>query len=349
MIHLLERVAGVRSTPTHTYVVAQTTPRKPVRLAGLDLAKGVLVLVMVVYHWMNYFIGLDSALYKYLRFLTPSFIFVTGFLISNVYLARFAAGERGIPARLIQRGLKLLGIVLVLNGAASILGTGTIAARLADQSLGGLAWAYLAGFAPVSFSVLVPIAYLLISAAGLLIMSRHFHGLFHLLSAALIVAALVFEWKGFQSGYLDLLSVGMLGVSVGHIPIAGVNRIVQRRAMILVAYVAYLWAITVWNAVYALQVAGVCLSLAVLYRPGGVVQDNMLQRVLIRLGEYSLFAYIAQIVILRSGTHVFGAGTESAYAALFVGIGGTILSVEAVDRYKHRVAGLNRLYAAVFT
>ena len=43
------------------------------RDAALDFTKGVLVLLMIVYHWANYFLYVDGESYRYLRFLTPSF------------------------------------------------------------------------------------------------------------------------------------------------------------------------------------------------------------------------------------------------------------------------------------
>src|ERR1700734_3441984 len=100
------------------------------RLPGLDFTKGVLVLVMVLYHWVNYFIGTQWGYYQYLRFLTPSFIFITGFMISNVYLSKYAAADPRLPKRLFTRGLKLLGIFVVLNVARTfivpVLSTGAV-------------------------------------------------------------------------------------------------------------------------------------------------------------------------------------------------------------------------------
>lgn len=345
-----EGVAGAGSVPEPT--LAGTATPKVSRLFALDFVKGALVLVMVLYHWMNYFIGLDTDFYRYLRFLTPSFIFVTGFLVAHVYLRRFAVGEGRIPARLIQRGFKLLAIVLVLNGAARILGTGMAANRMGGLSPGDLVWAYLVGSAPVAFSVLVPIGYLLMLSAGLLIGSRHFKALFHVVSAILILTAVSFERTVLQNGYLEMLSIGMLGVSAGHISIATINRALQHWWAILISYVAYLWAITIWNAVYVMQIVAVCVNLAVLYRLGsGAVKEQGIKRTVIRLGEYSLFAYIAQIVILqflRTGVRHFELGTTGVYGALLASAGCTVLGVELLHRARRRVAAVNRLYTVVF-
>lgn len=48
------------------------------RIPALDFTKGALVLTMVLYHWLNYFVGVTGYYYRYLHFLTPSFIFITG-------------------------------------------------------------------------------------------------------------------------------------------------------------------------------------------------------------------------------------------------------------------------------
>jgi uncharacterized membrane protein len=82
-----------------------TTSSKANRILALDFTKGALVLIMVLYHWINYFNGPSDN--RYLRFLTPSFIFITGFLISNVYLTKYGILDPQLPKRLIQRGVKI--------------------------------------------------------------------------------------------------------------------------------------------------------------------------------------------------------------------------------------------------
>src|SRR5260370_33099469 len=76
---------------------------------------------MVLYHWINYFIGPQWPYYFYLRFLTPSFIFITGFMISHVYLAKYDSADRRLPNRLFVRGLQLMALFLVLNVARAFI------------------------------------------------------------------------------------------------------------------------------------------------------------------------------------------------------------------------------------
>ncbi|PYT85568.1 MAG: hypothetical protein DMG36_27405, partial [Acidobacteria bacterium] len=94
---------------------------RPLRNPALDFTKGALVLFMVLYHWLNYFISADGDFYRYIRFVTPSFIFITGFVISNVYLAKYELSDSRLPKRLLQRGLKILAIFVVLNIVISLL------------------------------------------------------------------------------------------------------------------------------------------------------------------------------------------------------------------------------------
>src|SRR5271156_2446840 len=109
---------------------------KAQRIAALDFTKGALVLIMVLYHWMNYFMVLGWTYYRYLRFLTPSFIFVTGFMISNVYLSKYEATAPRLSKRLFTRGLKLLTIFVLLNLARTYivpaLGTGVVSQSFLD-------------------------------------------------------------------------------------------------------------------------------------------------------------------------------------------------------------------------
>lgn len=332
--------------------VAARPKAKASRLLGLDFVKGALVLIMVLYHWMNYFIGLDSEVYNYLRFLTPSFIFLAGFLIAQVYVPRYAAGDRHIPSRLIRRGLKLMAIVLSLNAVAKALGTGMVSVRMSGQPLSNLLFAFLTGSSPVAFSVLVPIAYLLMLAAGLLVVSRRFRGIFHLASILMVTVALICERIGFENGYLQILSAGMIGLSAGHISIDRITRLVRRPLTMLAAYAVYLWALQKWNIVYLMQIAAVCVNLAVLYGIGTTaVTGQFLGRVVVRLGEYSLFAYIVQIMVLqvmRRLLHTYGAGPVGDYMAIFGCMVCTALSVEILDRGKRRIPVVNRVYAAVF-
>ena len=321
----------------------------PPRLVGLDFAKGMLVLVMVVYHWMNYFVVLETPFFKYLRFLTPSFIFLAGFIVSHVYLPRAQSGRTAVPRRLILRGSKLLTIVAVLNVAARILGTGMAGRRLGGHSVGRVVLDFITGSTPVAFSVLVPIAYLLVICAWLLALARYRLGLY-IVSATFVAAALISAQIGVENGYLEMLGAGMLGVSLGTLDAARLQRLLDRPVLVVVAYGAYLSAIAAWNAVYIVLLFGVIANTALFY-VAGRNGDKDWRRIILRLGNYSLFAYIAQIIILQVARKVLAAdygGAGALGAALAISIGTTVLAVEVLDQLNRRVPRVKRLYETVF-
>jgi uncharacterized membrane protein len=329
--------------------VAPVTPSN--RIVGLDFTKGALVLIMVLYHWTNYFVAFDDSTFRYLRFLTPSFIFITGFLIAQVYLPKSSRPDARIPERMAVRGCKLLGIALFLNLALSGM-QGSIQTRTTVQSPEELALAFFVGTAPVAFAILVPIAYLLLVSAGLFVVHRMVPPIFHVVSIALSLSALICEWQHLGSGHLETLSIGMLGVSAGHISMQNIQRLLQHPVLTLAAYGAYAYAIAVWNAVYLLQIVGVCLNVAVLFWLGEAGQSTSLARLLARLGGYSLFAYIAQIAILRvlrTGLRPLGSSMAVSLLALVLGIVCTVLSVELVERARRGNLRVNQWYGAVFS
>ena len=323
------------------------------RIVALDFTKGALVLVMVLYHWLNYFVVADGSVYKYLRFLTPSFIFITGFLISHLYLSKHQSSGPRIARKLLLRGLKLLGLVLALNVALSTLRPKGLAARISVGSPGEVLSAYFTGTASVSFSVLVPIAYLLIFSAGVLLLPRHYRSVCYVACACFVTCAFLSEWNNINSGYLEIFSMGTVGLSVGFISIDRINGFASRWLTVLFAYLLYLAAITLWDVFYLLQVVGVCLSLAIIYWLGTDDAEPIgIRKIVILLGQYSLFAYILQILILQVLHPVLrflGTGIAVSGVALLACAGCTMLGVEAMQRARPRMTGLNKLYTAVFS
>jgi peptidoglycan/LPS O-acetylase OafA/YrhL len=323
------------------------------RLVGLDFAKGTLVLIMALYHWMNYFVSTDGSVYKYLRFLTPSFIFITGFLIAQVYLGTARARSSSAPKRLLVRAAKLLAIVLILN-----LATNTPHVGISDITFPALRTTILglvAGSVPVVFSILFPIGYLLLLSSGLLVVSRWYSGIFHVASVLSMGLAYSLDLNGTggRGGYLQLLSIGLFGASLGHVSIARLNRIVDHRFGLLSFYIGYLAVITYWGDGYLVQVAGVCVTLAIIYWIGNTDPgSNKARQTVVLLGRYSLFGYIIQILILqllRRAMYSLRPGIGMSFLAFLACIVLTILSIQLVDYLKERSSAMNRLYTAVFS
>ena len=346
-------MAATPSTTVDRALRVAATSGKAGRISALDFTKGMLVLIMVLYHWINYFYPHDN---RYLRFLTPSFIFITGFLISNIYLSKYGASDPRLPWRLVQRGLKLLAVFILLNLTRSLL----MGVSLLQQvSKGDLLDIYVVGNGvgggqakAIAFSILVPISYLLILSAPLIVASRFFRYTFHVacLCCLLGVAVLSYEW--IESPNLELIAIGLMGVVAGYLPIEKIDALVRHPFLLGVAYVLYLAAVSVWNVLYPIQIFGVFLSLMIIYRLGQHSGEPSRARVrVVLLGKYSLVGYIAQIAILqllRIGLRHVSSEAVVLAVSFVLAFSLTIISVEVLDFTRARSGAVDKLYRLVF-
>ena len=339
---------------------AGTSPTKAQRIPALDFTKGALVLIMVLYHWINYFIGPQWGYYEYLRFLTPSFIFITGFMISNVYLSKYAAADPRLSKRLFSRGLKLMAIFIVLNVIRTfvvpVLGVGVLARN--PITLRSILTIFVFGnFSNadgklIAFGILVPISYLLMLSGILMLPYRLYRHTFHVVCVLLLLSILILELAGAKNPYLEVITIGMLGVLTGFASIAAINNFVRHPLMLAFAYLCYIIAITIWNVPFPLLIVGVALSLMVIYLVGlSGSEFGTIKSKVILLGKYSLFGYVSQIAILQilsAGFHRVNLGVSALLISFFAAFALTIVSVEVVDRARTRMASMDRLYKAVF-
>ncbi len=349
-----------RSVPRLSIPVAGGSP-KGQRIAALDFTKGALVLLMVLYHWINYFIGPQvTYYYKYLRFLTPSFIFIAGFMISNVYLSKYAATDPRLSKRLFTRGFKLFAIFVALNLARVLvlpfLGTNSMAQNLLDPR--NLFTVFVSGNLPVSgsklvsFSILVPISYLLMLSGVLMIPYRLYRYTFHVMCAVFLLSILILGMTGARSYDLEFVTMGMLGVLAGFAPIESINSLVRHPYILALAYAGYVITITSWDVYFPLLVVGTALSLMVIYLMGTRGRESgKITSEFIVLGKYSLFGYISQIAILQildAASHRLNLGIVGLGLSFLAAFALTIVSVEIVDIARNRIASADRMYRWVF-
>ena len=351
----------IHSDITRASHVMIPTGSKTHRIAALDFTKGALVLFMVLYHWLNYFMATEGDFYRYLRFLTPSFIFISGFLISHVYLSKYGIGDPHLPKRLIHRGLKILGLFIFLNVTLSFLFSKSYNGKILFDpfSISNIIAIYVTGNVYVTgigkaaaFYILVPISYLLLLSAGLLIPCRLNKYTFHVVCMFFLLCILILDLNGFESGNLELLTIGLLGVIIGYVPIEKINNVVRHPYTLVSAYLCYISAITVWDVVFPLQVVGVCLSLMLIYLLGAKNgEPGRMRSHIILLGKYSLFGYIAQIAILQLIFRVLrhiNLGDGALVISFFGAFALTMLSVEAVDYARAKSTTVDSSYKAVF-
>jgi peptidoglycan/LPS O-acetylase OafA/YrhL len=328
---------------------------------AFDFTKGVLVLFMVLYHWLNYFIGPEGGYYNYLHFLTPSFIFITGFLISHVHFRKYGTGSTRLSGRLLIRGAKILAVFVSMNLLIAIFlpdsavrqafSKGLLSADLYRTFVSGDVLIDGVGKA-ASFTILVPIGYLLISSAGLLFLCKFSRYAFHFACGLLLLCVIFREMRGFRGWNLELLMIGLLGVALGYATSAQVAAFVSHRLALCGAYGVYLVAITIWGVPLALRIAAVILTTALIYMVGDKKgQPGLMRSHIILIGKYSLFGYLSQIVILQILRRFFGPGDLGLGAlllSLLLGFTLSIGSVEILDRVRAKVSGVDRFYKAVF-
>lgn len=345
-----------RLIDSHMATAAAARISNSARNPALDFTKGALVVFMVLYHWLNYFFGSSGDIYRYLKFLTPSFIFISGFLISNVHLSRYGFSDALLPARLMQRGLKILGLFILLNvtiatafphnGRVSLDPSSFVATFVTGNV------AREGGVKAAAFGILVPIGYMLVLSAGLVIVARRFKDAFKAACGVLFLLVLILSLIGRESENVELLAIGSLGVVFGYLPIERVNAAAKHLGVLGAAYLVYGIAITIWDVVYPLQVLGVCLTLAALYGLGRRWEERgAAQRLLVTLGKYSLFGYVVQIMILYVLLKVsqsFERGPAESMLYLAAALTLTALSVKIVDRARRKMKGIDWLYKAVF-
>ncbi len=339
-------------------VVAQPSTTAA-RIPALDFTKGVLVLFMVLYHWLNYFYSPTGDFYRYLRFLTPSFIFITGFLISHIYFAKYGCAGWQAPKRLAVRGLKILAIFVLLNGAIAILpGSPTRSILARNSAIANLIDIFVTGNVSTesgkaaAFGILVPISYLLLISALMSVLCRYFRPIFQFVSIGLFFCVFSLQLLGRQSNNLDELAIGSLGVVAGYTSSAGLRKLVSHPYGLGLAYVAYLAAITIWDVPFGLRVAGVCLTLLVIYAIGDRSQTpgSLFGHVVV-LGRYSLLAYIWQIALLQVLHRALNQSTLEVIglsASLVASFALTMAGVEAMDRLRPRWQVLDQAYRYAF-
>jgi hypothetical protein len=267
----------------------------------LDLVKGALVAVMVVYHAMNTFSTAGPDEYAYVRFVSGSFILISGYIVARFHEAHFRADWRGTSRRLVARGLKLLLLFTLMNLLINLTGVGNPnKVQLGIQGYtSALFKVYVAGQeGHASFQILLPIAYLLVAAPALLMLGRLKMWLFVASCAMAFVPSLF----AIESVNLDFAILGAIGLSGGMLS----NAVEKPFAMtgiwkIAGSLLASVMLMKYLNANLATYAFGTMVILMLLYDLGKAVgPDSRLARASILLGQYSLICYIAQIVFMQA-------------------------------------------------
>ena len=283
-----------------------TAPSKP-RDPSLDFAKGLLVEVMILFHSLQYFLGVRFVGLNYLAFVTGAFVFLAGSIVTEIYLTRFQTNPRSMLLRLIWRSVKLLVLFSSINIAFRLFFIHSPQNGVRDLLLAAGEIFGAGSKRIVIFEMLVPIAYTLAAAALIAALART-GWLIGALSISAFVLLTIFASQSFNAYFLGL---GLLGVAYGllrHYRGSG-------RAGYIITAVSAAGA-----AAYFISIALMPEDTPWIYAAGVVatVETFRSLRLYIALpkwlcftmeefGRYSLFAYIAQIGFLRVLLALIGA------------------------------------------
>jgi len=325
-----------------------------------DFIKGVLVLLMVLYHVMSITSVAAEEHFRYIRFISGSFIFVSGYLVARFIGKGFRKAPGPVARRLAIRGVKILLIFAVLNFLIHAAGFGNVG----KVQLG--AWGFLRE-SPViflrgdgrisSFLILLPIGYMLMLAPLVIALSVVGGGVatWIMLVAAIGLAAVPAVWHGVP--VVEFLLVGLIGMLAGLLRSRYPSLGSQWRIGLLISGLGLLGA--VWLSGHSgINVATYSLSIAVvllfMYAFGAaLLRAKTPTEATILLGRYSLLAYIAQIVVIQVGFRALGGQrTEVGILTLGMCVGTAILLIVGIRLLEHmrkRSALVDRCYRAVFT
>lgn len=326
------------------------------RDASFDAVKGLLVLLMIAYHVMSITTTAGAEGVRYLRFVSGSFIFISGLVVVRFMWARFAQAPAETSSRLISRGFKVLLIFTALNLAIHVSGVGN-AAKVSlgvDGFVRHAAAIYAAGDPRLSsFLILLPIAYLLMLAPlYLAVAARHPR----VLPAVLLAAFLTIGSRDTEpSPVVQFLLIGVCGLCLGTPPWAyRVFAPSRWPALVTLAGLALtLWLAGRYGSSLALYTAGVVVVWRLAVDTARLVPPAAAWfRQAVLLGRYSLMAYVAQIALIQlvfkaTGSHRAEPGPMT--LGLTLGVAAACwLGCLAVERLRRRAPLADRAYRLVF-
>lgn len=320
----------------------------------LDFVKGVLVIFMVIYHALNIFTSAGWEAYSYIRFVSGSFLFISGYIISIYYAQKFDLNKLSTSMRLAVRGIKLLSIFTLLNLTIQISGIGNpnkIQAGMHyflnnGHDIFGLGKPGLA-----SFQILLPIAYLMILSPLFLLLSN--------ISIAMICLSLI---AGFAVSYFEIESVNIgLGI-LGVIGLYGgllanrweITLSLKRKDFILAGLLTCFYLMRYLDRNLVSYAIGVAFVIKLIYDLGAILNlKTFVNRLTILLGQYSLITYIGQIVFLQClSIFVFKIKWEISYQIVLLILCTNLFLVALcllLSRIRVRYKGFDAMYRFVFS
>jgi hypothetical protein len=303
---------------------------------------------------MNYFSTAGPKEYGYIRFISGSFIFISGYIISMFYVGKFKFDRGGTTRRLVMRGLKLFILFSGLNILINLTGIGNPAkAPLGiQQYINNLSTIYISGdIKYAAFLILLPISYLLMISPIIL----QFSNSRILLNVTILLIVFSLTLYNIQWNNLNLGMIGMIGLSVG-IGIDGIGKsfAMKSRVSIILGLIIMILMMGYLDRNILTYSLGVMIVLKLIYDFAMTLNSEMKYfQGIILVGQYSLVCYIMQIIILQGLSRVldkkrWGLGYETILIFILTNI--FILALCALLKYLRNQYGfIDKSYRFVFS
>jgi peptidoglycan/LPS O-acetylase OafA/YrhL len=265
----------------------------------LDFVKGFLVVAMVIYHTMNYFSSAGPEVFGYVRFVTGSFVLISGYIVTAFYTKKYRIDKTRASKRLVVRGLKLLTIFTSMNLIISLLGIQSHRNTQFDAHgyLSNLSAIYISGNSELTaFQILLPIAYVLIFSPLYIL----FANVKKTLITMTLILPFCYIFFNMNSYNLYLGILGLIGVSIGLLLDTDRLFCINNRLIIVCCFIIAITLMQYLDRNVLTYTIGILIILKLTYDFAGAANlVNWPYNVVILLGKYSLVCYIMQIIILH--------------------------------------------------
>ena len=273
----------------------------PARNHAIDFTKGFLVVVMIAYHLLNYFLEGGERVYMYLNYVTGGFIFISGLLCSTIYYNKFLEDKLYVHRRLFIRGFKLITIFFLLNIFTLYFLNRNFNAQI-NNILNNLHSILVIGNEQfISFGILLGIAYVLL-ISNILLYSYQLRFILYTLLIIVIVFITIKDIPLGSNLYYILIGIG--GFYSGFIYPTIIPKIRRNILNIILAFLLFFYFIVAVplgiRRIYFIYYVIINVVLASAYYIGKRLNPSkIIIKNIIIFGQYSLFSYIAQLIIIQ--------------------------------------------------
>jgi hypothetical protein len=213
---------------------------------------------------------------------------------------------------------------------------------------------YVTGNAPgIAFEVLLPIAYVLLIAPALLHLAAGRRRPLYLLTEGLFLLCVGLNVSAVPFATLYFIVAGMIGMSCAAYGMHWVDDPARSAGWIIGAAALYAAVVTLgWDNYPAQILVTVTCLLGIYLAARRSTATHWLSRQVVLLGQYSLLAYIIQIVILQASKWLIQLApvsltAQSIFLLILVTVA-TWLSIWLVDRARTRSRAVDNTYRLIF-